>query len=48
MFTDVASGDLMIMLNNVFSLIPVVMPACLSFMGLKLALKWLKEFIYGI
>ncbi len=48
MFTDIASNDLMIMLNNVFTLVPVVMPVCLSIMGLKVALKWLKEFILGI
>lgn len=48
MFTNVASNDLMIMLNNVFTLIPVVMPVCLSLIGLKVAVKWLKEVILGI
>lgn len=48
MFTDVASNDLMIMLNNVFTLVPILMPVCLSLLGLKVAVKWLKEVILGI
>ena len=48
MFVDVARNDLMIMLNEVFTLIPQIMPVCISVLSVKVAIKWLKSEILGI
>lgn len=48
MFTDIAREDLMLMLDAVFTLLPQVMPVCISVLSVKVAVKWLKSEILGI
>ncbi len=42
---DVCQNDVQIMLNEVFKLVPIVFPAALAFLGLKVTVRYIIDLV---